>query len=92
MWGLSQIMQAIVNLLSGTLIPIAFFPKWAQTITNFLPFSSAIYTPSMIYLGKINGISILLALGLQLFWGVVLMIIAKKMWKSLIKTLTILGG
>ena len=92
MWGLSQIMQAIVNLLSGTLIPIAFFPRWAQAITNFLPFSSAIYTPSMIYLGKINGISILFALGLQLFWGIVLMVIAKKMWKSLIKTLTILGG
>ena len=46
----------------------------------------------MIYLGKINGISILFALGLQLFWGIVLMVIAKKMWKSLIKTLTILGG
>ena len=92
MWGLSQIMQAIVNLLSGTLIPIAFFPKWAQAIINFLPFSSAIYTPSMIYLGKINGISILFALGLQLFWGLVLMIIAKKMWKALIKSLTILGG
>lgn len=92
MWGLSQIMQAIINLLSGTLIPIAFFPKWAQVITNLLPFSSAIYTPSMIYLGKINGADILFALVLQLFWVIVLMIISKKMWKSLIKSLTILGG
>lgn len=92
MWGLSQIMQAIVNLLSGALIPIAFFPKWAQVITNFLPFSSAIYTPSMIYLGKINGINILLALLLQVFWVMALMLICKKMWKALIKSLTILGG
>ena len=70
----------------------SIFPKWAQSITNFLPFSSAIYTPSMIYLGKIEGISILLALGLQLFWGIVLMLVAKSMWKALIKSLTILGG
>ena len=92
MWGLSQIMQAIINLLSGTLIPIAFFSKWAQVINNFLPFSSAIYTPSMIYLGKINGMDILFALGLQLFWAIILMIVGKKMWKCLIKSLTILGG
>lgn len=46
----------------------------------------------MIYLGKIEGISILLALGLQLFWGIVLMLVAKSMWKALIKSLTILGG
>ena len=92
MWGLSQIMQAITNLLSGALIPIAFFPKWAQSINSFLPFSSAIYTPSMIYLGKISGVDILFALGLQLFWAIVLMIISRKMWKVLIKGLTILGG
>lgn len=56
MWGLSQIMGAIINLLSGMLIPISFFPLWAQKIVNFFPFSSTIYTPSMIFLGKINGI------------------------------------
>ena len=92
MWGLSQIMQSIVNLLSGTLIPIAFFPKWAQAITNLFPFSSTIYTPSMIYLGKINGMNILFSLGIQIFWVVVLMFVSKKMWKALIKSLTILGG
>ena len=92
MWGLSQIMQAIVNLLSGMLIPIAFFPEWAQAIINLLPFSSSIYTPTMIYLGKITGVDIIIALGLQIFWVIVLMIISKIMWKALIKNLTILGG
>lgn len=92
MWGLSQIMQAIVNLLSGMLIPIEFFPEWAQAIINLLPFSSSIYTPTMIYLGKITGADIIIALGLQIFWVIVLMIISKIMWKALIKNLTILGG
>ena len=92
MWGLSQIMQAIVNLLSGALIPIAFFPLWAQKAINFFPFNSAIYTPSMIFLGKITGIDILISLGKQIFWIIVLIIISKVMWKKLIKNLTILGG
>lgn len=30
---------AIINLLSGMLIPISFFPLWAQKIVNFFPFS-----------------------------------------------------
>ena len=85
-------MQAVVNLLSGMLIPIAFFPEWAQLIINLLPFSSSIYTPTMIYLGKISGTDILIALGLQIFWVIVLKVISKKMWQSLIKNLTILGG
>ena len=56
MWGLTQIMNAISQLLSGALIPIVFFPSWMQEIFNFLPFSSMIYTPSMIYLGKLTNI------------------------------------
>lgn len=92
MWGLSQIMQSIISLLSGMLIPIAFFPTIAQSIVKLLPFSSAIYTPTMIYLGKINGNEILYGILLQIFWVVVLMISSRKMYKSLIKSLTILGG
>lgn len=92
MWGLSQIMGAIINLLSGMLIPISFFPLWAQKIVNFFPFSSTIYTPSMIFLGKINGNNIISSLALQMLWIIILFIISKWMWKKLIKSLTILGG
>lgn len=92
MWGLSQIMQAIIQLLSGTLIPIAFFPAWAQTLVKLFPFSSIIYTPTMIYLGKLSNVEIVWSLGMQVFWIVLLIIIAKSMWKSMIKNLTVVGG
>lgn len=92
MWGLSQITQAIVQLLSGIMIPIVFFPVWAQPLFKFLPFSSMVYTPTMIYLGKLNDFEILKALTVQGIWIIILMLIAKIMWKKLIKTLTILGG
>lgn len=92
MWGLNQIMNAISQLLSGALIPIVFFPSWMQGIFNFLPFSSMIYTPSMIYLGKLTNIESIKAISIQFLWIIILMIIGRQMWKALIKELTILGG
>lgn len=92
MWGLSQITGAIIQLLSGIMIPIAFFPLWTQPVFKFFPFSSMIYTPTMIYLGKLTNPEILKALILQITWIIILVIISKIMWKKLIKTLTILGG
>lgn len=91
-WGLSQIMQAISQLLSGLLIPIVFFPRIVQRLINLLPFSSLIYTPTMIYLGKLTGIELIKALTLQIVWIVILALAAKAMWNSLVKKLTILGG
>ncbi len=92
MWGLTQVMNAISQLLSGALIPIVFFPNWMQGFFNFLPFSSMIYTPSMIYLGKLTNIEVVKAIFIQFLWVIILMIIGKYMWKALIKELTILGG
>lgn len=92
MWGLTQIMNAISQLLSGALIPMVFFPSWIQGIFNFLPFSSMIYTPSMIYLGKLTNIEIIKAISIQILWIIILIIISRQMWKSLIKELSILGG
>lgn len=92
MWGLYQIMNAITQLLSGALIPIVFFPNWAQTLFNFFPFKSIIYTPCMLYLGKLSGLDIIYALGIQVLWVVILIALSRFIWKALIKNLTILGG
>lgn len=92
MWGLSQVMGAIMKLLSGLLIPIVFFPSWAQGIFDLLPFKSMIYTPTMIYMGKLEKIEIIKSLGIQIIWIIILSFIAKKFWNKLIKDLVILGG
>lgn len=92
MWGISQIMGAITQLLSGALIPLVFFPQWAQGLFNYLPFSSMIYIPTMIYLGKMETEQMLGALLIQFIWVIILAIIAKLVWKKLIKHLVILGG
>lgn len=91
-WGISQIARAIVMLVSGAMIPLTFFPKVIQSLFNFMPFSSIIYTPAMIYLNKFSGIEIAKSLGLQLIWIVILIFLSKAMWSKLIDNLAIQGG
>ncbi|CAD0172057.1 Daunorubicin resistance transmembrane protein [Streptococcus thermophilus] len=53
--------------MSGSLIPLAFFPKVVSAILSLLPFSSLIYTPVMIIVGKYDASQMLQALLLQFF-------------------------
>ena len=92
MWGVTQIMKAIVELFSGLLIPISFFPEIVQKIFDFFPFKSMVYTPCMIFQNKLSFYEICIAIGMQIFWIIVMMLIGKIMYKALIKDLTILGG
>lgn len=92
MWGVSQIMGALSQLLSGALIPLVFFPDLVQKIIQVLPFSSIIYTPVMIYLGKLSGEDTIYFILLQLFWLMAMVLLSRTVWKAVVKSLTILGG
>lgn len=91
-WGISQIARAVIMLVSGAMIPLTFFPEIIQKAFNFLPFSSIIYTPAMIYLNKLSTIEIAKSIGLQILWIVILLFLSKVMWNKIIDKLTIQGG
>ena len=59
----------LIELLSGVLIPIAFFPKALQILSAWLPFEHIAYTPLQIYLGKLSPADALLAVGVVLDLG-----------------------
>lgn len=50
--GVSILSMAITNLLSGMLLPLAFFPGWLQTLANALPFRAMIMSPIDILIGN----------------------------------------
>ena len=54
-FGLEMIKESVLLFLTGQLIPLSFFPQAVQNIFSYLPFSSMVYTPVMIYLGKYTG-------------------------------------
>jgi len=82
----------LVELLSGLLIPIAFFPQWAQRIFAYLPFEHIASTPLQIYLGMLSGRAAWRAIGISLAWVVALLALGHVWWLRASRKITIHGG
>jgi len=90
--GLLRAKYFLLELFSGLLLPISFFPEVFQRVFKLLPFQYISYIPVLLYLGKINGASIAVSLALQLFWVVALFLIGDAMWRWSSREITIQGG
>jgi ABC-2 type transport system permease protein len=82
----------LIELLSGLLIPMSFFPDRVQNILAWLPFEHIAYTPLQIYLGKLNHGDALRMLGIQWFWVFALLALAHLWWDRASRKITIHGG
>jgi len=91
-WGFSILKGSIIKFFSGALIPLAFFPGVVADVFEQLPFASMVYTPVMIYMGKIQGVDLLITLAKQFVWVLVFIGLAKLMWQWAKKRLAVQGG
>lgn len=91
-FGLQMAKDALMSFLTGQLIPLSFFPEVVQRIFDFLPFSSMVYAPVMIYLGKYTGSALMFVLARQAAWVVILYLLGSLIWKQVTKRLIVLGG
>lgn len=91
-FGLFLVKEALLSFLTGQLIPLSFFPEAVQRIFDFLPFSSMIYTPVMIYLGKYQPSELAFVLLRQAVWVLALYAFGTFVWKRVTRRLEVLGG
>lgn len=91
-FGLQMAKNAVLSFLTGQLIPLSFFPDAVQRVFDFLPFSSMIYAPVMIYLGKYTGGELMFVLGRQVVWIVLLYLLGSLIWRQVTRRLVVLGG
>jgi len=82
----------LIELLSGLLIPMAFFPQKIQQVLAWLPFEHIAYTPLQIYLGKLDHAHALRALATQWLWVTSLLVLAHVWWERASRRITIHGG
>ena len=82
----------LIELLSGLLIPMTFFPEGVRTVLAWLPFQHVAFTPLQIYLGKLAPAQALLALATQWFWVAALLWLGHLWWSSSSRQITIHGG
>jgi len=92
-WGISATKEIIITFLSGTLIPLQFFPEFAQNILKFLPFQAMYHLPLMMLTTPTEpALTYLSMLGVQLFWVVLIMALAHLFYNRAIKVLRVSGG
>ena len=90
--GIMYAKRVTIDLFSGLLLPISFYPVWAQEIMTFFPFQAISYIPSMIFTEGMQGTAIWNAILFQAVWSVVLFIPIVIMWNMAKKRLVVQGG
>lgn len=82
----------LIELLSGLLIPMAFFPAPLRAALAWLPFQHIAYTPLEIYLGKLEPSAAATALAVQWLWVGALLWLGARWWTVATRKITIHGG
>jgi ABC-2 type transport system permease protein len=90
--GITSLLPVVIWSFSGILIPISFFPVWAQPIVRHLPFRGIMDIPFQIYIGSVQGLDVLKEIGLQFFWVVVLLILIRTLLGLGLKRVVVQGG
>lgn len=90
--GMMRAKRVVVDLLSGLVLPISFFPGWAQTAMGFLPFQAVNYYPSLIFTGAISAGRAWELIGFQVAWMLILLMPILFMWKKARNRLVVQGG
>jgi ABC-2 type transport system permease protein len=90
--GLIRAKRVVIDLFSGLLLPISFFPGWAQEVMKFLPFQGISYFPSMIVTKGFSHPQAVEAIFQQLIWVIILFFPIQLLWYLAKKQLIIQGG
>lgn len=91
-WGLESLKTTIISFLSGTLLPLAFFPPVLKTILNWMPFAGMSQNPILILMMKYNLHESIRAIILSLIWIILLELFAKLLFSHAIHKVTVQGG
>lgn len=90
--GLSTVYTAVMNLLSGFLVPITWFPDWLLAIARATPFPAMVQTPIDILSGRVAPAPGLGLVGMQVLWVAVLGALAWLLLRAGVRALEVQGG
>ncbi|ANE45396.1 daunorubicin ABC transporter permease [Paenibacillus swuensis] len=90
--GMMRMKRVIVDLFSGLIVPISFFPGWFKPLMEWLPFQAITYLPGSVFTGKTVGTAALQVLGIQVIWFAVLIIPIGLTWRTARQRLFVQGG
>ncbi len=90
--GVRVIVTAVTTFLSGSLIPLPFFPQPVLNIIQWLPFAAMQNMPLRIYSGNIAGMDAAKGIGFQVFWLAALVLTGLVAMRRAMKKVIVQGG
>ena len=91
-WGLNSLKATMISFLSGTLLPIAFFPDVFRDIVSYMPFAGLSQNPVLILMMKYDYLDCLKVISICFGWLIILELFAKALFSHAIKKVTVHGG
>ncbi len=88
-WLIEYVRTAVATLLSGSLLPLAYYPWGLGDVFAWLPFAAMAWAPLAIFTGSGQPVSLFLS---QLMWAGVLWAAANWLWYSNREKLVSYGG
>jgi ABC-2 type transport system permease protein len=90
--GANLLIAPFSNLLSGGIVPLAFFPAWIRPGLRLQPFAGLFDTPFRIYFADLRDWDALAGIGLQLGWTLVLVLVGRWALGRALGRLQVQGG
>jgi ABC-2 type transport system permease protein len=90
--GANLLFAPLVNLLSGGIVPLAFFPDWARGWLRAQPLAGLIDAPFRVYFGELAGGRAMLTIAGQLAWALAVAFLGRWWLGRVMRRLQVQGG
>jgi ABC-2 type transport system permease protein len=90
--GVQRLLPALVSVFSGMIVPLPFFPEWAQPLVQSLPFRALCDVPYRIYTGHISSAEAAFEIGSALAWTLALVLAGRALLVRGTRRLVVHGG
>lgn len=90
--GVKMLVTSLVELLSGSVVPLPFFPDGFRQVAELLPFASMNNLPFRIYIGDISGGQMVFFVAVQIFWVVFFQLWGRLWMRRSLRNVVVQGG
>lgn len=91
-FSLEWLLQSLISLLSGLIVPFWFFPEPFAAFARLQPLAWMVYYPSAVWLGQLEAGDVLLYFGIGLGWAALLTLAVTWLWSRASSRITVQGG
>jgi ABC-2 type transport system permease protein len=91
-YGMQRIVPGLVIIFSGSIVPLVYYPDWAQVILKFMPFSGLVDIPLRFYLGVLPVSELFSFTLLQCGWTLFFIIAGILILKAGMRRVVVQGG